>query len=169
MAYLTCSQLRSDRAALLEFVRAAGQGILTAAPSQGHQGVQFQPAGAGARVSPFAAAATPGGAAALGEAGMQLAGPTASSPAPPAQQQQEQKQEQQREEEQVGGVSIGGMPNIASLLEMHNTGTDEAMQVLEGAASFNLDAAYFTSHAAPATAVKAEEEEVHAGHVPTPH
>ena len=86
MVYLMVTQLQADKAALLEFVRAAGEGILMTGPGEAPAPPAVAATASPAAGLPHSEAATPAGA---GQpSGSQPAVVAASSPAPvPAQQQ----------------------------------------------------------------------------------
>ncbi|KAL4425853.1 hypothetical protein ABPG75_009869 [Micractinium tetrahymenae] len=170
VAYLTISQLRADKPALLEFVRAAGQGILTqlagsTAAAAGRPGSAVAAAvAAAARMSPFVAAAAATTPVAAGAA---------------AQQQGLQQERQQEQKPEAGALLGGGRggPLAAASLELPGAAEDGGLGMsglglggpgLEGASSFNMDLSghYFgTGHGA----VKREpQEQCRVGETPDP-
>ncbi len=167
VAYLTISQLQADKPALMDFVRAAGAGILirvasSAAGTMTRPGSALAAAAAAVRKSPFAAfaaAVTAGGAAA-----QQVAHP---------QDQQEQKQEQKAE---AGALLAGNSaePLAATSLELPGAANFGGLALsglglggLEGAASFNMDlSTYFGS--GHGTLKQEPQEQCRVGETPDP-
>lgn len=170
VAYLTISQLRGDKPALLEFVRAAGAGILTqlagsTASGVGRPGSAVAAAvAAAARKSPFAAIAAAATPVAAGGAAVQRAA-----------QPQEQQEQQQEQKPEIAAL-LGGSraePLAAASLELPGAADNGGMSGLvlgglglEGASSFNMDLSHFfgNGHAA----VKQEPGQCRVGETPDP-
>lgn len=168
VAYLTISQLQADKPALMDFVRAAGAGILTRVASSA-AGTMTRPgsalaaaAAAAVRKSPFtafAAAVTAGGAAA--------------QQAEPQQDQQEQKQAQKP---QAGALLAGNNAEhlAATSLELPGAANFGGLALsglglggLEGAASFNMElSTYFGS--GHGTLKQEPQEQCRVGETPDP-
>lgn len=164
---MTISQLKGDKPALLEFLQAAGQGILTQLPSSTAGATGATPAFTGqghlalpaVGVSPFAAVAAVAAAAAASTPGARLANTL----------QVEQQQEQQPY--MLAGARCGGTatgPLAAASVELPTTAEGEPGLGLglglDGASSYNLDSVaqrhhYFGAGTAAGGGVKEEQAE----------
>lgn len=175
MAYLTISKLRAHKPALMEFVRAAGQGVLTqlvgrpAAGTGGPGSAVTATAAAAVHSSPFAATAAAATMAAGGAAAQQTV------------QQEIEQQEQQPEQKPDTGTLLGGgragpvaavtleLPGAADTGNMGMSGLVLGGLDLEGASSFNMDLSITHHFGSGCGAVKQEpQERCRVGETPDP-